>query len=177
MSRRRLVVASTALLFVGAVTGCAEEEQGGLEGASPGPGAVVGGEIDRIQLFYDDIIVAADGSVSGPDGSELASEFVVDSEISAVAELDGPLDQPGDYEVRHVVDAVDGDRVDDSYTFTYDPTAASPQLVFPPEDSGVPWLLWLVALAGAVAIGVAGWRLMRSMAQLRSTQQGTSEGT
>lgn len=166
----RRLVAATLLAAVAA--GCGAEEQGGLEGASPGPDAVVGGEVTQIELFYDDIVIAADGSVTGPDGAELVTEFRVDTEISVVAEFDEALSDPGDYSVRHVVEAVDGDRVEDSYTFTFDPSAPPAQVVFPEEeDAGTPWLVWTIALAGVAVIAVLGWRLLRSMAELRSTSR------
>jgi len=155
------------VLLVVSAAGCTNEEQGGLQGASPGPGAVVGGEIDRIELLYDDIIVSADGSVTDPDGDELDATFVVDSDIRAVVDLAAPLDPPGEYTVRHVVGTADGDRVEASYSFTYDPAASPPRLVFPPEDTGPPWLLWTVAVVGLIVIGVLGWRLLRSMARVR----------
>lgn len=165
---RGVLAAALLVVFVGA---CADEEQGGLEGASPGPDAVVGGEIDRIELFYDDIVVDADVSVIDPDGTEVSVETRVDTDISVIAELGASLSEPGVHEVRHGVDAVDGDRVDGSYTFTFDPSAPAPQLVFPPEDSGVPWLLWLVAVVGVVVIAVLGWQLLQSLATSRRASQ------
>ncbi|MGA9277368.1 copper resistance CopC family protein [Ilumatobacter sp.] len=171
-SGRRLftgVIGAVALVLGAA--GCGGDEQGGLKGASPGPDAVVGGEIAEIELFYDDIVVAIDGSVTDPTGTELGAEFVIDTDIRSVVELAEPLGTPGEYTVRHVVDAVDGDRVEASYSFTYDPDAPPPQLVFPPEDSGSPWLLWLVALVGVAVVGVLGWRLLASMARVKSASQ------
>ena len=162
---RRLVAGvGVALLLLAA---CGEEEQGGLQGASPGPDAVVGGEIDQIELLYDDILAEVDGAVTGPDGAELEAAFVIDNQIRALIEFDEPLTAPGDYTVRHVVISVVDDRVEDTYTFTYQPDAAPPQLVFPPEeDSGVPWLLWTIAIVGAVVIAVLIARLLISMRRL-----------
>ena len=170
MNRLRSAIALAVVAFL-PVAGCSGEEQGGLEGASPGPDAVVGGEVVEIVLFYDDIIVAVDGSVTGPDGTELAAEYLIDTDIRAVVELDEPLSAPGQYEVRHVVDAVDGDRVEERFSFTFEPDAPAPQLVFPPEESGWPWLLWLIGVIGLVVIGVAGWQLLRSMARLRAPSE------
>ena len=170
MNRVRSVIA-LAVVALCAAAGCSAEEQGGLEGASPGPDAVVGGDITEIVLFYDDIIVAVDGAVTGPDGTELAAEYLIDTDIRAVVELAEPLSAPGEYGVRHVVDAVDGDRVEARFSFTFDPGAPPPQLVFPPEDSGWPWLLWLIGVVGVALIGVAGWQLLRSMARLRTSSE------
>lgn len=155
----------------GALAGCGEEEeQGGLQGASPGPDAVVGGEIDQIELLYDDILAEVDGSVTGPDGDELGADFVIDNQIRALVELDAPLSVAGEYTVRHVVVSVVDDRVEESYTFTYEPGAAPPQLVFPPDDdSGSPWLLGALVLAGGVALLVLLGRLLASMRRLRAS--------
>lgn len=166
---RRLFCAVVGItLLVALAAGCGSDGQGGLKGASPGPDATVGGEIDQIELFYDDLVVAADGSVTGPDGAELATVFRIDTEISVIIELGDVLTEPGEYTVRHAVDTAAGDRVEDSFSFTFDATAPPPRLVFPPESSGTPWLLWAIALVGVAVIGVLGWRLLRSMANVRS---------
>ena len=92
---RRLVAGVGVVLLL--LAGCGEEEQGGLEGASPGPDAVVGGEIYQIELLYDDILAEVDGAVTGPDGAELGAAFVIDNQIRALIELDEPLTAPGEY--------------------------------------------------------------------------------
>ena len=169
---RRLVAGTVVALLL--LAGCGEEEQGGLQGASPGPDAVVGGEIDQIELLYDDILAEVDGTVTGPDGAELGATFVIDNQIRALIELDDPLTAPGEYTVRHVVISVVDDRVEDSYTFTYQPDAAPPQLVFPPEeDSGAPWLLWTIAIVGAVVIVVLIARLLTSVRRVKGRAPGT----
>ena len=135
--------------LLGLLAGCGEEEQGGLQAASPGPDAVVGGEIQQIELLYDDILATVGGEVTGPDGEALDVEFVVDNQIRALAELAEPLSEPGEYTVRSEVVSVVGDEVDESYVFTYEPDAAPPQLVFPPEDdSGSPVLFWTLGRGG-----------------------------
>lgn len=163
----RLFAAFGAVLLVVGIGGCAGETQGGLEGASPGPGAVVGGEIDQIELFYDDIVVAADVVVVDPEGTELATETRVDTDVSVISELGGSLSEPGVYFVSHGVDAVDGDREEGSYSFTFDPAASPPGIVFSPEDDGTPWLLWIVAVAGVLVIAVLGWQFLQSVARAK----------
>ncbi len=171
---RRVARALGMLLGVcvlGAFAGCGEEEQGGLQAASPGPDAIVGGEIDQIELLYDDIITAVGGTVTGPDGEVLDAGFVIDSQIRALVQLAEPLSEPGEYTVRSAVVSVVGDEVDESYAFTYEPDAAPPQLVFPPEeDSGSPWLFWSLVAAGVVVIAVLIGRLLVSMRRLRGAQ-------
>ena len=165
----RAVVLVLGIGLLGVLAACGEEEeQGGLQAASPGPDAIVGGEIDQIELLYDDIITTVDGMVTGPSGESLAAEFVVDNQIRALVQLAEPLSEPGQYTVRSAVVSVVGDEVDESYVFTYEPDAAPPQLVFPPEeDAGSPWLLWLLVVAGAVVIIVLLARLVVSMRRLR----------
>jgi len=172
--RCRRILGALSVVALAVLAGCGEEEQGGLQGASPGPDATVGGEIDQIELLYDDILAEIDGTVTGPDGAELGAEFVIDNQIRALVELDEPLSVPGEYTVRHIVVSVVDDRVDDSYTFTYQPDAAPPQLVFPPEeDSGVPWLIWTIAVVGAIVIVVLIARLLLSMRRLRTPTPGS----
>ncbi len=155
---------------LGVLAGCGEEEQGGLQAASPGPDALVGGEIDQIELLYDDILAEVDGTVTAPDGAELDAEFVIDNQIRVLVELGEPLSVSGEYTLRSEVVSVVDDRVEESYVFTYDPAAASPQLVFPPEeDSGSPWLLWTLVGVGVILIVVLIARLMVSMRRLRSS--------
>ena len=151
---------------LGAFAGCGEEEQqGGLQAASPGPDAVVGGEIDQIELLYDDIIATVGGTVTGPDGEVLDAEFVIDNQIRALVQLTEPLSEPGEYTVRSVVVSVVGDEVDEVYVFTYEPDAAPPQLVFPPEeDSGSPVVFWSLVAAGAAVIAVLIGRRCRRRA-------------
>jgi hypothetical protein len=167
----RAVVMVLGIGLLGMLAACGEEEeQGGLQAASPGPDATVGGEIDQIELLYDDIITTVEGMVTGPSGQSLDAEFVVDNQIRALIELAEPLNEPGEYTVRSAVVSVVGDEVDESYVFTYEPDAAPPQLVFPPEeDAGSPWLLWTLIVVGAAVIIVLLARLVASMRRLRES--------
>ena len=167
----RAVVMVLGIGLLGMLAACGEEEeQGGLQAASPGPDATVGGEIDQIELLYDDIITTVDGTVTGPSGESLDAEFVVDNQIRALVELVELLSEPGEYTVRSAVVSVVGDEIDESYVFTYEPDAAPPQLVFPPEeDAGSPWLLWTLIIAGVAVIIVLLARLAVSMRRLRES--------
>jgi len=156
--------------LLGVLAGCGEEEQGGLQAASPGPDATVGGEIEQIELLYDDILTTVGGTVTGPSGEPLGAEFIVDNQIRALIELAEPLSEPGEYTVRSEVVSVVGDEVDESYVFTYEPDAALPQLVFPPEDdSGSPVLFWTLVVTGAAVIVILLGRLFVSMRRLRGS--------
>ena len=167
----RAVVMVLGIGLLGMLAACGEEEeQGGLQAASPGPEATVGGKIDQIELLYDDIITTVDGVVTGPSGESLDAEFVVYNQIRALVELVKPLSEPGEYTVRSAVVSIVGDEVDDLYAFTYQPDAAPPQLVFPPEEeAGSPWFLWTLIVAGAAVIIVLLARLGVSMRRLRES--------
>ena len=162
---RAVVLVLTAGMVV---AGCGGSEPEGLEAASPGPDAVVGGDVVDVQLFYEELISEFGGSVTDPDGQVLDAEFVVDSTIQATIVLAEPLDTPGDHTVRHEVVAVDGTVVGDEYEFTYDPAAAPPRLIFVTEDSGSPWLLWIIIAVGVVAIGVLAVQLLAAMRRARA---------
>jgi methionine-rich copper-binding protein CopC len=170
--RRRVTRALGIVAAAGALAllaGCGEEEQGGLQAASPGPEATVGGEIDQFELLFDDLVESVEGEVTGPDGVAIDAGFVVDSQIRVLVELAAPLDQPGQYTVRSEVESAVGDQVSESYVFTFEPDAAPPQLVFPPEDdSGSSLLFWSLVAAGAAVILVLLSRLLISMRRMRT---------
>lgn len=135
----------------------------GLAAASPGPGVVVGGTIDLVRLFYSEPITEIEASVTSPSGERLAAEVVLVSEIEATIELAAPLDEPGEYAVRHEVLADDGDRVAAAYLFTFDPDAPPPVLEIVPEDAdgGPPrWVTFAVLGAGVAVIAILAWRLV-----------------
>lgn len=141
----------------------------GLAAASPGPGAVVGGDITEIQLFYGDFIVTFDGEVTGPDGAVVAATFEMLSEIEARIVLSEPLTAPGEYRVAHTVLSIDDDVVDDDFRFTFDPVAPPPSLVFVEEDEGVSWLVWAIGAVGVIVIGILVWQLLGSIRRARAT--------
>ena len=165
---RRILVAIVALVAVGgAIPQGGVDAHSGLDLASPGPGAVVGGEITEIQLFYSNLITGIDGSVTTPSGVVLDTEFRVDSQIQATIELSAPLAEPGEYAVRHNTLSVDGDRVEGAYLFTYDPAAPAPELIDAGGGSGISWIVWVVGGVGMVIIALLAWRLLASVRRAR----------
>jgi methionine-rich copper-binding protein CopC len=141
----------------------------GLGAASPGPGAVVGGEITTIQLRYASTITDPDGSVTDPNGEVVGSTFTQDGNLRVIASLDAPLSVPGQYAVRHIsTDVEDNDRIAAAYLFTYDPTAPPPQLELIADDDGFAWV-WVIGGVGGVAIAVLSWRLATSMQRARAS--------
>lgn len=140
----------------------------GLGAASPGPGAVVGGEITTIQLRYASTITDPDGSVTDPNGEIVGSRFTQDGNLKVIVSLDAPLSVPGQYAVAHIsTDVEDDDRVAAAYLFTYDPAAPPPQLEIIAQDDGFPWA-WVVVGVGGSVIVVLAWRLSASLKRARS---------
>ena len=149
---------AVALLF-----GSVAFAHSGLGAASPGPGAVVGGEITTIQLRYTSTIADPDGSVTDPNGEIVGSTFTQDSNLKVIVSLDAPLSVTGQYAVRHIsTDVEDDDRIEAAYLFTYDPTAPPPRLEIIADDDGFPWV-WVIVGVGGGVIAVLGWRLTTSM--------------
>ena len=163
---RRIGVAVATWLAVFAI-GSTVLAHSGLGAASPSPGSVVGGEITEFQLRYNNTVADVEGSVTDPDGNIVESDWVQDGNLRVAVMLAEPLTTPGEYAVRHATtDVEDGDRVEAAYLFTFDPTAAPPQLEIIPDDDGFPWI-WVVAGVGAIVIGALGWQLARSLKRVR----------
>jgi len=165
---RTLISAAMAIVVLLGV-GSAASAHSGLAAASPGPGAVVGGDIDQVELWYNSAITDISASVTAPDGTELAGNLVQVSELRMTFELDEPLSVPGEYAVRHGTTGLeDGDRIDAAFLFTFDPDAPPPVLDLLPVDDGGPALwLWIVIGVGVATIGLLTWRLMMSLRRAR----------
>lgn len=154
------VASSIAALFVGLGVAWAHS---GLAAASPGPGAIVGGEIDRIEIFYGDIITAFDGTITlQTTGETLPSTSELTSDIAGTIFLDQPLSENGEYAVRHTITSLDSDVVEATYLFTFETSAAPPQFVFveEEEENTSPPVLWIVLGVGLVVIAVLSLRLI-----------------
>jgi methionine-rich copper-binding protein CopC len=162
---RVMALATAVMLLFGSVTFA----HSGLGAASPGPGAVVGGEITTIQLRYNSTMTDPDGSVTDPNGDIVRSTFTQDGNLKVIVSLDAPLSVPGQYAVRHITtDVEDNDRVEAAYLFTYDPTAPPPQLEIVAGDDGFPWIRAIVGVGGIV-IAVFAWRLATSVQRARGS--------
>lgn len=155
-----LLATLSALLGFGAVA----QAHSGLAAASPGPGVTVGGEITEIQMYYGDLIVTFDATVTSPSGVELGVSTEMLSDIQGLITLDEPLSEEGEYAVRHTITSIDTDVVEAAYLFTYSASAPSPQLIFlPEEESGVSWIVWVGVGVGVLVIAVLAWRLIASV--------------
>lgn len=143
----------------------------GLVAASPGPGETVGGDVSTIQLFYGDIIVTFDATITRQaDGEVLDADAEMTSEITGELRLAEPLSEPGEYAVRHSVLSIDDDVVEAAYLFSYEPEAPEPILVFLPEEDegGLAWWAWTIIGVGAVVIIVLAVRLIVSIRRART---------
>ena len=141
----------------------------GLGAASPGPGAIVSGEITTIQLRYASTITDPDGSVTDPNGKIVGTTFTQDGNLKVIVSLDAPLSVAGQYVVRHIsTDVDDDDRIRAAYLFTYDPTAPPPQLEIIDDDSRFPWV-WVFTGVGGFVVAVLSWRLATSVKRARES--------
>ena len=141
----------------------------GLAASSPGPGAIVGGDITEIELWYNSAITDITASVTAPDGTMLEGSLVQLSELRMTFELDEPLSIAGQYAVRHGTTGLeDGDRIDAAYLFTYDPDAPPPVLdLLPVDDEGTALWVWILVGVGVIVIAVLAWRLLASIRRAR----------
>ena len=164
MSRRLVpTIATVAAAVVTFLGGAFVQAHSGLAAASPGPGVVVGGTVDRIQIFYGDIILAFDGTVTLQEtGEQIPGRAEMVSDIEGVIVLDEPLSVDGEYAVRHTITSFDGDVVEAAYLFSYDADAAPPRIIFVEEEDGggVPWFGWVLIGLGGVMIVVLAVRLV-----------------
>ncbi len=171
---RHPLVATLGIFIAFCTLGGVVHAHAGLGAAGPAPGSVVGGDITEIQLRYNRTVADVEGSVIDPDGEPVGSTWTQDGNLRVVVTLVAPLTAPGEYEVRHTsTDVEDDDRVDASYTFTFDPDAPPPQLELIPDDEGFPWVL-VVILIGLVIIGELVRRLIVSIKRQRPEQPSTA---
>ena len=170
-SARRLAIGAAVIALVVPWVASVVFAHSGLVAASPGPGETVGGDVSVVQLFYGDIIVTFDATITRQaDGELLEAEAVMTSEITGELRLAEPLFEPGEYAVRHTVLSIDNDVVEAAYLFSYESGAPEPILVFLPDaaDSGLPW--WGLALVGvgALIVIVLAVRLILSVCRARA---------
>lgn len=169
-----LLAAIAALLGLGTVA----HAHSGLAAASPGPGATVGGDITEIQMFYGDIIVTFEATVTSPSGTEIDVSTEMLSDIQGLITLAAPLSEEGEYAVRHTITSIDTDVVESAYLFSYQAASPAPQVIFlPEEEEGSPWIVWAAVGVGAVAIAVLAWRLIASIRRGRSAAAAASESS
>lgn len=165
-----IAVASLCAALAGLLAAQVVAAHAGLAAASPGPDAVVGGEVRELQLFYGDFITTFEATVTSPSGVELEATTELASDIQGTVTLATALVEAGEYRVRHTITSIDTDVVDADYTFVYEPSAPAPQIVFVPDDEGgLAWWLWAILGVGAAVILVLAGRLIVAMRRARAT--------
>lgn len=174
------LIASVLAVVAGAMGSHLVHAHSGLAAASPGPGATVGGTVDRIQIFYGDIITTFDATLTlQSSGEQIAGTAEMLSDIEAVIALDEPLSVDGEYAVRHTITSFDGDVVEAAYLFSYEADAAPPRLIFVEEeddDGGTSPIVWIVAGVGAAVIVVLAIRLIVAIRRRQAAVSPPSDG-
>lgn len=162
--RRFLTALGVALSAIGLAAGVAYAHSG-VAASNPGRDVTVGGEITEIRIFYGDIILAFDATVTlRSTGEEVGATAEMTSDIEGVITLDEPLAIEGEYEVNHTITSFDDDVVDDDYRFTYEVGGPPARLIFvEDDDGGLSPIVWIVAGVGTVVILVLAVRLVLSL--------------
>lgn len=163
-ARRSLAVVATiivATLALATPAGAHTE----LDFAVPGPGADVGGVVDRLELTYFGLFVS-DPSVivKGPEGITIPGEVTDLTDATVTYEMD-PLEVEGQYIVEWRVTASDGVVAESAFAFTYDEDA--PPLERPAPD--VSWRGWIIGLTVTFLVAFGFLLLVRKAQSQRLT--------
>jgi methionine-rich copper-binding protein CopC len=152
----RHLVAAGLLMVATTVVGLSVPAgaHGTLKEASPAPGEVVEGVVDRIEITLSTPYVPGDEGRSsifllaprGDDGVRAELRGTIDEvdEDTFAVDID-PLTEPGEYQVTWEVLAADGDVSRSAYLFSFNG---------PPPSDGPP-VLWLVVIGAAVLLAAA----------------------
>ena len=124
--------------------------------ASPGPGDLVGGTLDSLELVFLDGVSEPAVTLRAPDGTDIDTTVSQPSGLEVRAEFDA-LQEPGQYIVDWSLVSADGDDTSAAYSFSFDPNAPPRDELSPSTSSpAVP-----IALAVLLAIFIAGFVFMR----------------
>lgn len=136
-----------------------------LDVAVPGPGASVGGTVDRIELTYFGPSVSDPNvTVRGPGERTVSGEVTDVTDATVTYEMDA-LEEEGQYIVEWKVTAFDGVDAESAFAFTYDED--SPPIERPPVD--VSWQGWIIGLTVAFALAFGFLLLVRRAQEQRSS--------
>ena len=147
--------------------------------AAPGPGQQVGGTVDFVDLVFLDPVT--DASVEVMDESGIIQGGAMDPTATdgriVRFELDAPLAVTGRYDVRYAVTAADGDRLEATHFFVYEPASPQPQRIGSvPEHEDDQTMLWAAGGAMGVIIVVGAAMLTRNVLLLRRQRAGMARG-
>ncbi|MEM8925631.1 MAG: copper resistance protein CopC [Actinomycetota bacterium] len=122
--------------------------------ASPGPGQLVGGTVEVIDLVFTEPITEARVTVTR-DGQDVPGTMVNTDGIIIRFELDEPITEPGRYDVRYEMISFDLDDTADGFFFEYEPSAPEPfRLGVVQEPEGTNWVM--VAASAVLMAALAG---------------------
>lgn len=95
-------------------------------GSSPSSGSTVGGDIERIDIVFADLVANAVVSVTGPDGLVAGQMVQAEGQVIAFG-LEDKLETEGQYKVEFEFDSIDdADFVELEFAFNYEKGAAEP---------------------------------------------------
>ncbi len=131
-------------------------------GSSPASGSTVGGDIERIDIVFGDLVANAVVTVTGPDGVVEGEMVQAEGQVVAFG-LDGKIKTEGQYKVEFEFDSInDADFVELEFAFEYEDGAPEPLPVVAgagQSDSTASNIA--VGLLAASTVGLAGllvWR-------------------
>jgi len=104
----------------------AAEAHAELREASPGVGQTVGGEFHRIAMHFTGLDATQPQAMQlfDPAGNLIDEGGAAEGQRLVLSI--SPLTLPGEYTVNYQVNGIDGDYVEESYTFRYEPSADEP---------------------------------------------------
>lgn len=165
----RLSVLSVVVLLGLLAATQAARAHSGLLVAVPGPGQEVGGEIDRLQLYFGEPLDSVSVRVLDPSNSDISGDY--DEPVVGLIEVEVPrLENEGVYVVDYEVDYLDGASFASTYQFTFRADAPAP---LPLEFEGVDddssltatMALWVLVGSSIVLVLLLAWRLRQLQLQ------------
>jgi len=143
-----------AFLAIVIVLASAAAAHTALVDASPEPNARVGGTVDRIDLEFGGDVSGPGIVLRDPAGEPMSGEVSQPFTNRVSIVLAEPLSIPGRHWVDYAIVAADGDRIEESYGFEFEPTAPPPTPL--PTPSSGPSQLLLITLGVALGFAVVG---------------------
>ncbi|MFT7597778.1 MAG: methionine-rich copper-binding protein CopC [Acidimicrobiales bacterium] len=137
----------------------------GLLIAAPGPGDEVGGEIDRVQLYFGEPVDAVTVNVADPSGAQLSGDLT--EPIEGLIEMALPrLAAEGEYIVSYSVSYSDGAEFESAFRFSYAAGRASPEWLefesLPSSSNRLTQVaVGVLVVTTTLLFALLGWRFRR----------------
>jgi len=156
----------------------AAEAHAELREASPGVGQTVGGEFHRIAMHFTGLDATQPQAMQlfDPAGNLIDEGGAAEGQRLVLSI--SPLTLPGEYTVNYQVNGIDGDYVEESYTFRYEPSADEPSelTIGNPIDEGFDWVTFALLLAGSATAAFLVHRFFTALRDHRAAQASFDEG-